>query len=82
MFVRFLQTKIDADSAGGGSAVSMPPFWELEALIADGYQVDDALAVMARRRAGPEHAICSPAPLQQSPGTMRAVPLLPVFSPR
>jgi len=32
---------------------ALPPFWELEDLIATGLDCDAALAVMAARRAGP-----------------------------
>ena len=35
-------------------AASLPPFWELEDLIAGGLDRDAALAVMAARRAGPK----------------------------
>lgn len=34
-------------------AVFLPPFWELEDLIASGLDRETALAVMAARRAGP-----------------------------
>lgn len=34
-------------------AVLVPPFWELEDLIASGLDRETALAVMAARRAGP-----------------------------
>lgn len=35
------------------SEALLPPFWELEDLIADGLDREAALAVMAARRAGP-----------------------------
>lgn len=50
MFVSFLQAQPVARRSVWQARQDMPPFWELEALIADGHDLDMALLLMSMRR--------------------------------
>jgi len=55
--IKIFKIKIEAQACEG-NGVTTPPFWELEMLIEQGYGLEQALAVMARRRDDPFRSSC------------------------